>query len=182
MRQLFRVVALVEAVVDFFAQRERVDQTEYAGRPLAGNDRTDERAGAAGFQTVSGKEFDQGFDVVVLYALDFHRQTGGHGNFAAAETVRRFRDGAVFRRGDLAVAGDDADVEHVGITLVAQAAESFDALDVVGCEGSVNGVAHGNSPVICDKFLWFHYITHGQTLSIRRKNIFIRSAAESTAP
>src|SRR5699024_5020011 len=46
------VVAFVEPLVDLFAEVKGVDQAVLAGRALAGDDRADQRTGAAGFEAM----------------------------------------------------------------------------------------------------------------------------------
>ena len=65
----------------------------------------------------------------MLYALDFDGLTGSHSNFTGTKLFSSFGDSNVFSGSDLTVAGDYANVEYVGITLILQAAETLNALD-----------------------------------------------------
>ena len=89
------VVTLIKTLVDLLAELVGLDQTEAAGRTLAGYNGTNERTRTSRLEAVRGEKFDQRIDVVVFDALNFDRKTGGHGSLTAAESVRSLRDRAV---------------------------------------------------------------------------------------
>ena len=132
------MIAHVEPLVDFLAEGEGVDEAVLAGGTLAGHHGPDLGAGAASGQAVFSQESHEGFQIFVFHTLDLHGQAGGQRHFAAAEPVGGLRNGPVLPGGDLTVSGDDANVEDVGVALVAQTAQALDALDVVGAQ--LNGV------------------------------------------
>ena len=136
MRQLDALVALVEALVNLLGQIEAVEQAVLAGGSLAGHNRTNLRAGAAGLQTRLRYKGAQVVDLIVWNAADLDGQSGGHLDLAAAEQTGRLGDALALLRGDLAVAGDDARVEAVG-SLVVQEAPRLDPLDVLGADGDL---------------------------------------------
>ena len=125
------VVALIKTLVDFLAELVGLDQTEAAGRALAGYNGTNECARAARLKSVRGEKFDQRIDIVVFDTLNFDRKTGGHDSLTAAESVRSLRDRAVLVGCDLAVSCNDSDVENIVESLVLEASEPLDALDVL---------------------------------------------------
>ena len=129
MRQSYAAIAKIEAFVDLFGQAVTVAQTVLAGGSLAGNDGTNQRTGTAGGETVFSQEVDEGLNVSVLNTLDFQSQTGGSSNLAGAELFSSFGDSHVFSSGNETVAGDNANVEYIGIALILQAAQTLNALD-----------------------------------------------------
>ena len=135
-RQLDALVALVEALVNLLGQIEAVEQAVLAGGSLAGHNRTNLRAGAAGLQTRLRYKGAQVVDLIVWNAADLDGQSGGHLDLAAAEQTGSLGDALALLRGDLAVAGDDARVEAVG-SLVVQEAPRLDPLDVLGADGDL---------------------------------------------
>ena len=126
------MVADVELLVDPVGQAEGIQQAILAGGTLTGHHRTDQRAGAAGEQAVLTQEVDEGLDVLMLDALNFQGQTGGHGHLAGAELLGSLGNGLVLLGGDLTIAGNDPDIEHIGIPLVLQAAQGLHPLDLLG--------------------------------------------------
>ena len=118
MRQRDAAHAHIKALVDLFRQSIGVDEAVLAGRALAGDDGAHLFARAAGSEAVLCQKVDEGLDIFVFDPLDLDGEADGHGDFARAEFFARLCDGALLRRGDLAVFGDDAGVEHVAIALV----------------------------------------------------------------
>ena len=125
------MIAQVELLVDLLAEGEGVNQTVLAGGTLAGNYRAHLGTGAAAVQSTLLQELHHRRNVVIPDALNFDGEAGGHGNLAAAEFVSGFCDGTHLVGGDPAVAGDDADIEYIGITLVLQTAQALDLLDLL---------------------------------------------------
>ena len=130
--ELDLVDAFIKALVDLFAEVIGVDQTEAAGRALAGNYGTNERSRAAGLKAVLGEKGDKCIDAFVFHALNFDGKSGGHSHFAASEAVCGFRDSALFVGCDLAIAGDNADIEDVVKALVLEATKALDAHNIGG--------------------------------------------------
>ena len=133
MGELDLVEALIETLVDLFAELIRFDQTEAAGRALAGDNGTNERTCSAGFKTVLCEKFDKSVNVFVFYSLDLDGKSGGHSDLAASETVGSLSDSALLVRRDLAVTCDNADVKDVVESLVLKATESLDTHNVGRC-------------------------------------------------
>ena len=125
------VIAQVEALVDLLAQIVSVDQAVLTGRTLAGDDRADQRAGAAGRDAVGCQKIDERLDVFIFDALDFKGQPGRQRDDAGAELVRRVGDDPVLLGADPAVAGDGADIEDIRIAFIPQTAQELDALDLL---------------------------------------------------
>ena len=133
MGKLDLVVALIKTFVDLFAELIGFDQTETAGRALAGDNGTNECSGSSCFKPVRGEKGDERVDIFVFYALDLDRKASGHSDLAASETVGSLSDRTLLVRGDLATPGDNADVEDVIKSLVLKAAESLDTHNVGRC-------------------------------------------------
>lgn len=133
------VVAQVEPLVEFLAQAEGIQQAVLAGGTLAGDDGPHQRAGAASLQTGPGQEGTQVVQFIVGHALDLQRQAGGHSHLAGAVPLGGLGNDPLFLGGDLAVAGDDPDVEAVGVALVLQAAQPLHPLDLLRRDGAGKG-------------------------------------------
>ena len=125
------MIAQVEALVDLLAQIVSIDQAVLTGCALAGDDRADQRAGAAGRDAVGGQKIDERLDVFIFDALDFKGQPGRQRDGAGAELVRRVGDDPVLLGADPAVAGDGADIEDIRIAFIPQTAQELDALDLL---------------------------------------------------
>ena len=133
------MVAFVEPLVNLLAQVKGIDETVLAGSALAGHHRAHQRAGAAGLKTPLRQESDQRINVGVGHALNLHGKAGSHGDLPAAVALRSLRDGTMLFRSDLAVLGDHADIEHIAVALVLEAAQSFHPLDLLGREFAACG-------------------------------------------
>ena len=66
----------------------------------------------------SAYEGAQVVDLIVWNTANLDGQSGGHLDLAAAEQTGSLGDALALLRGDLAVAGDHADVEAIRITLI----------------------------------------------------------------
>ena len=118
-----------------------IDQTVLAGGTLTGDHRADLGAGAAGLQTgLLPEELPHGLDIFKGDTLDLHSQAGGHGNFAAAETLGRLRDDTALLCGDLSVAGDDTAVESICGALVPEKSQGLDPGDLTLRDGGRFGI------------------------------------------
>ena len=62
--------------------------------------------------------------------LDFQSQTRSHGHSTGAKFFCRFRNRMMFLRCDLAVSGDNTDIEHIRITLILEATQALDPLNL----------------------------------------------------
>ena len=145
------MIAHIEQLVELFTEGKGVDEAVLAGGTLAGHHGTDLCAGAAGRQAVCLQKGHQSLNIIVFDALNLHGQPGGHGDLAAAEPVGGVCDGPVLISGELAVPGNDTDIEYIRITLVLQTAKTLYPLDLVGAQRLVlDGITHG-PPLL----LWF---------------------------
>ena len=86
-----------------------------------------------------GQEGNQGINIFIANPLDFHGETGGHGDLAASETFCRLRNAAVLFRGDLAVSGNHADIEHIPVAFILQTAQPFHPPDLLRRQFSTCG-------------------------------------------
>ena len=125
------MIAHIEPLVDFLGKGIGIDQAVLAGGSLAGNHRANQCPGAAGGQAAGAQKIRQRLDVFISDALNLHGQPGGHGHLTGAEPIGGLGNGPVLVGGDSAIAGDDPGVEHIGIPLVPQKAQTLDPLDVL---------------------------------------------------
>ena len=118
MRQSYIVIPLIESFVDFFGKIKGVDKTILAGGTLARNHGTNQRTCAARFQTMLSKESNQSINILIFYALYFHRKARGHSYLAAAKTLGALCYGVMLGNGYLSVAGNNTHIEHIGEAFV----------------------------------------------------------------
>ena len=126
------MVADVELLVDLFGQTVGIGQAVLAGGTLTGDNRTNQRTGTASGQAMLSQEIDQRLNILMLDALDFQSQTGSHGNSTGTKLLCSLCHSTMLIGSDLTIAGNDTNIEYVGVTLILQAAQTLDALDLLG--------------------------------------------------
>ena len=122
MRQLNAGIAMVEHFMDLIGKRVGIQKAVLAGGSLAGYHRTDLGTGSASFQTGFRQFLPQRVNISIGHADDLHRQTGRHGDPSAPVFLSRRRNGLTFRRRNISVSGNNADIEVIG-SLIVQAAQ-----------------------------------------------------------
>lgn len=131
-RQGDTVVADVELLVDLFGQTVGIGQAVLAGGTLTGDNRTNQRTGTASGQAMLSQEIDQRLNILMLDALDFQSQTGSHGNSTGTKLLCSLCHSTMLIGSDLTIASNDTNIEYVGVALILQAAQTLDALDLLG--------------------------------------------------
>lgn len=135
MRQGYPTIALIEACMDFIAQRIGIIQTILTGGCLAGNHRTHLAACTADGKPCLCQMRAEGINIMISNPRNLNRQTGGHHHVSITIKPCRFRNDTCFLCGNASVSGDDASVEQIR-ALMLQKAHALYALDILGAQGT----------------------------------------------
>ena len=106
MGELHLSIAFIKALVNFFGEREGVDQPVLAGRSLAADDRAHLCPGSAGSQAAFGEEGTEALNLIERDSLTFDGQTWSE-HSTVAKGIGGFSDAGHLGRGELSVDGDD---------------------------------------------------------------------------
>ena len=118
MRQGYPTIALIEACMDFIAQRIGIIQTILTGGSLAGYYRSDLCSCSSCLQTFLRNKFLKLFDLFVGDSLDLHGKPGRVGKISVAEFLCCFRHTSVLCRCHLSVYSDHPCRKFIGSPVI----------------------------------------------------------------